>query len=166
MVKLLRLIRNQESLRHATYYLNELMENNKVVRIDQLMYSTPEKAFEGVNLDDIFPIIRKLTASTNRIIEVDIFRRTINLELNLSYSKYFYAALIGVHAKELGLYRINNLVSALPIEFKNLQVICRSVCQESFSNSENIKKIREIIWITDSVVNEVLHQWKWLLKQE
>lgn len=155
-----------KSLRHATYYLNELMENNKVVRIDQLMYSTPEKAFEGVNLDDVFPIIQKLTASTNRIIEVDIFRRTINLELNLSYSKYFYAALIGVNAKELGLYRINNLVSAIPIEFKNLQVICRSICQASFSNSENIKKIREIIWITDSVVNKVLYQWKWLLKQE
>ncbi len=155
-----------KSLGHATYYLNELMENNKVVRIDQLMYSTPEKAFKGVNLDDIFPVIRKISASTNRIIEVDIFRRTINLELNLSYSKYFYAALIGVNVKELGLYRINNLIGAIPIEFKNLQAICRYTCQTSLSNSENVKKIREIVWITDSVVNEVLHRWKWLLKQD
>ncbi len=112
-----------------------------------------------------FQLLRKLTSSTNRIIEVDIFRRTINLELNLSYSKYFYAALVGVNVKELGLYRVNNLISAIPIEFKNLQVICRSTCQPSLSNNENIRRMREIIWLTDSVANDVLHQWKLLLKK-
>lgn len=141
------------------------MEENKVVRIDQLMYSTPEKAFKDVDFDQILPIIRKLSASTSRVIEVDIFRETINRELNLSYSKYFYAALIGINVKELGLYKINNLISVKPIEFKNLQAICRSTCQTALSNSENIRRMREIIWITDSVINEALHQWKWLLKQ-
>ncbi len=154
-----------KSVNHAGYILSGLMEENKVVRVDQLMYSTPEKAFKDVNLDAVFPVIRKLTSSTNRIIEVDIFRRTINLELNLSYSKYFYAALIGVNVKELGLYRVNNLISIRPIELKSLQAICKSTCQVGLSNSENVSRMREIIWITDSVVNEALHQWKWLLKK-
>jgi hypothetical protein len=142
------------------------MENNKVVRIDKLMYSTPEKAFKDVNLDDIFPLIRKITTSTNKIIEADIFRMTINLELNLSYSKYFYASLIGVNIKELGLYRSNNLISAVPIKLKSIQDICRFTCQTNHNNNENIKKMREIIWITDSVASSTLHQWKQLLKQD
>jgi len=83
----------------------------------------------------------------------------------VSYSKYFYAALVRVYANDLGLYRANNLVDKKPIEFRNIQVICRTVCKQSFSNSENIRKIREIIWLTDSVANDTLHQWKWLLKQ-
>jgi hypothetical protein len=152
------------SLNHVGYYLNELMENNKVVRIDKLMYSTPEKAFKNVNLDDIFPLIRKLTESTDKIIEADIFRITINLELNLSYSKYFYASLIGVNIKELGLYRNNNLISAVPIKFKNIQTICRFTCQTNRNNNENIKKMKDVIWITDSVVSSALRQWKQLLK--
>jgi hypothetical protein len=154
-----------KSLNHASYYLNELMEENKVVRIDQLMYSTPEKAFKDVNFDEILPIIRKLIATTSRIIEVDVFREAINRELNLSYSKYFYSALIGTKVKEFGLHRINNLVDTKPIEFKNLQDICRSVCLPSLSNSENIRQIREMVWITNSVVNDAFRQWKWLLKQ-
>ena len=81
-----------KSLNHAGYYLNELMEKNKVVRIDNLMYSTPEKAFKDINLDEILSIIKKLMHSTNKIVEADVFRKFVNRELNLSYSKYFYAA--------------------------------------------------------------------------
>ena len=86
------------------------MEENKVVRIDNLMYSTPKKAFKDINLDEILSIIKKLMHSSNKIVEADVFRMHINRELNLSYSKYFYAALVGFNLKELGWYRINNFI--------------------------------------------------------
>ncbi|MFK5949091.1 MAG: hypothetical protein QM500_10040, partial [Methylococcales bacterium] len=90
-----------KSLNHAGYYLNELMEKNKVVQIDNLMYSTPEKAFKDINSDEILSIIKKLMHSTNKIVKADVFRKFVNRELNLSYSKYFYAALVGLNLKEL-----------------------------------------------------------------
>jgi len=59
------------------YYLNELMEENKVVRIDNLMYSTPEKAFKDIKSDEILSIIKKLMYSTNKIVEADVFRKYV-----------------------------------------------------------------------------------------
>ena len=154
-----------KSLNHAGYYLNELMENNKVVRIDNLMYSTPEKAFKGINSSEILSIIKKLMHSTKKIVEADVFRMHINRELNLSYSKYFYAALVGLNLKELGWYRTNNFISNTRLEYKNLLNVYKSVCQQSLSNAENILRVREVLWLTDSVATNALQQWKWLLKQ-
>jgi len=155
-----------KSLNHATYYLNELMEENKVVRIDNLMYSTPEKAFKDIDSDEILSIIKKIMYSTNKIVEADVFRQYVNRELNLSYSKYFYVALVGLNLKVLGWYRTNNFVSNTPLDYKNLLHVYKSVCQESLSNAENILRVREILWLTDSVTSNALQQWKWLLKQE
>lgn len=154
-----------KSLNHAGYYLNELMEKNKVVRIDNLMYSTPEKAFKDINSDEILSIIKKLMHSTNKIVEADVFRKFVNRELNLSYSKYFYAALVGLNLKELSWYRTNNFISNTPLEYKNLLHVYKSVCQQSLSNAVNISRVKEILWLTDSVAANTLQQWKWLLKQ-
>ena len=66
-----------KSSQHARYYLNELMEKNKVVRIDNLMYSTPEKAFKDIKSDEILSIIKKLMYSTNKIVEADVFRKYV-----------------------------------------------------------------------------------------
>ena len=66
-----------KSTRHARYYINELMEKNKVVRIDNLMYSTPEKAFKDIKSDEILSIIKKLMYSTNKIVEADVFRKYV-----------------------------------------------------------------------------------------
>lgn len=154
-----------KSLNHAGYYLNELMEKNKVVRIDNLMYSTPEKAFKDINSDEILSIIKKLMHSTNKIVEADVFRKFVNRELNLSYSKYFYAALVGLNLKELSWYRTNNFISNNPLEYKNLLHVYKSVCQQSLSNAVNISRVKEILWLTDSVAANTLQQWKWLLKQ-
>jgi hypothetical protein len=158
-------ILRSKSLNHASYYLNELMEENKVVRIDNQMFSTPEKAFKDINSDEILSIIKKLMYSTNKIVEADVFRKYVNRELNLSYSKYFYAALVGLNLKELGWHRTNNFISNTPLEYKNLLHVYKSVCQQSLSNAVNISRVKEILWLTDSVAANTLQQWKWLLKQ-
>lgn len=155
-----------KSLNHAGYYLNELMEENKVVRIDNQMFTTPEKAFKDINSDEILSIIKKIMHSTNKIVEADVFRKYVNRELNLSYSKYFYVALVSLNLKELSWHRINNFVSNTPLDYKNLLHVHKSVCQQYLSNAENILRVREILWLTDSVAENALHQWKWLVRQE
>lgn len=155
-----------KSINHASYYLNELMDKNKVVRIDNIMYTTPEKAFKNINSDEILYFIRKIMHSTNKVVEVDIFRKNVNRELNLSYSKYFYSALIGFNLKDLGWYKNNNFVSNAPLKYKNLLHVYKSVCHKYLSNSENILEAKKILWLTDAVATNALHQWKCFLKKE
>ncbi len=135
-----------KSVNHAGYILSGLMEENRVVRIDNLMYSTPGKAFKDINSDEILSIIKKIMHSTNKIVEADVFRHHVNRELNLSYSKYFYAALVGFNLQELGWHRTNNFISNTCLDYKNLLHVYKSVCQQSLSNTENILRVREILW--------------------
>jgi len=93
------------------------------------------------------------------------FGNMLYRELNLSYSKYFYAALVGFNLKDLGWHRTNNFISNTSLDYKNLLHVYKPVCQQSLSNAENILRVREIIWLTDSVAANTLQQWKWVLKQ-
>ncbi|NOQ94400.1 MAG: hypothetical protein GQ547_07180 [Methylophaga sp.] len=155
-----------KSLGHAGYYVDELMKTNKVIRIDKMMYSTPEKAFKDIDSGKILSLVKRLMQTTEKIVEADIFRQYVNRELNLSYSKYFYVALIAINLDELGWYRSNNLISNTLIEYKNLLHIYKTVCLESVSNSENLKKVQDVLWISNSVASNVLHQWQWQMKSE
>jgi hypothetical protein len=38
-----------KSIAHAAFYINNLMEEGKVVRVDNMVYTTPEKAFSNMD---------------------------------------------------------------------------------------------------------------------
>ncbi|MBU0656177.1 MAG: hypothetical protein KJ914_13735 [Gammaproteobacteria bacterium] len=152
-----------KSLDHASYYLNVLMDEGKVVRVDQLMYTIPEKAFKNINQDKVLSFIGMIVNSTNLVIESDIIREKANLEFDLSYSKYFYSALIGTNLASLGCYRVNNLICSKGFKYRSMRDICREVCNVNYSTAENIKKIREIVWITSPVAESALSQWRLLI---
>ncbi len=88
----------------------------------------------------------------------------VNLELNLSHSKYIYAALANTHLKEFGWHRHNTLFSKNPIPYKNLLDASRQLCDLSFSNKENTEFLKKAIWLTDAVVSPLVHQWRIHLK--
>jgi hypothetical protein len=115
-----------KSTNHATFLLSNLMEEGKVVRVDKMVYTTPEKAFNNMDTKAIMQVIQDIIGSaSNIIVEADVFREYINMELNLSYSKYIYMALVKTQLKELGWHRNNTLFSKKPIPYKNLLDICK-----------------------------------------
>lgn len=150
-----------KSTNHAAFYLNTLMEEGKVVRVDKMVYTTPEKAFSNIDTQAIMRVIQDIMSISNIIVEADIFREYVNMELNLSYSKYIYVALVKNQLKELGLYRSNTLFSKNPIPYKSLAEIYNQVCNPEFSNNENVKILQQTVWITDSVAANAIQWWKW-----
>jgi hypothetical protein len=155
-----------KSLGHAGFYINNLMEEGKVVRVDQLVYTTPEKAFGSMDTNSIMQVIKDVMAISNVIVEADIFREYANMELNLSYSKYIYVALVKTQLKELGWYRNNNLFSKKPIPFKNLMDMCKKLCNPELPRSENAKILHQAAWLTDAVTSDAIQQWKWQMNRE
>jgi hypothetical protein len=149
-----------KSLGHASFYLNNLREEGKVVRVDKMVYTTPEKAFSNIDTNAAMQVIREILNVKDVIVEADVFREYVNMELNLSYSKYIYAALVNTHLKELGWYRHNMLFSKYPIPYKNLLDMCKQLCNPKLSNGENTKILQDAVWLSNAVTTAVIQQWR------
>ena len=153
-----------KSANHATFLLNGLMEEGKVIRVDHLVYTTPEKAFSKIDVDAVMQIIKDIV-NVGKVVEADVFREYVNIELNLSYSKYIYAALIRTKLNELGWYRNGTLFGKYPIPYNSLVDMCRQLCKTELSNSENAKALQQNVWLTHSVTLDAIQQWKWQMNQ-
>ncbi len=149
-----------KSLGHAGFYISNLMQEGKVVRVDKMVYTTTEKAFSNIDTDAVMQVIREILNVENVIVEADVFREYVNMELNLSYSKYIYAALLNTQLKELGLYRHNTLFSKSPIPYKNLLDMCKQLCNPKLPNDENTKILQQAVWLSDAVTASVIQQWR------
>jgi hypothetical protein len=150
-----------KSLGHAGFYINTLMEEGKIVRVDNMVYTTPEKAFVNMNAKAIMQVIQDIMSTSNIIVEADVFREYVNMELNLSYSKHIYVALVKNQLKELTWYRNSTLFSKNPIPYKNLLDMCKQICTPGLSNNENAKALQRAVWLTDNMTLDTIRQWKW-----
>lgn len=154
-----------KSTNHATFYLSTLIEEGKVVRVDHLVYTTPEKAFSKIDVDAVMRIIERVMNAKDTIVDADVFREYVNIELNLSYSKYIYAALVRTKLNELGWYRSGTLFSKTSIPYKSLADMYDQLCNANLSNSENIQNVQKVAWLTDAVAANALQWWKFQRKQ-
>ncbi|MDX8400409.1 MAG: hypothetical protein R8K20_09205 [Gallionellaceae bacterium] len=149
-----------KSINHASFYLDHLMEEGKVVRVDKMVYTTPENAFKNIDSKAVMQVVQEILNIKNVIVEADVFREYINMELNLSYSKYIYAALVSTQLKELGWFRHRTLFSKTLIPYKNLLDMCKQLCNPDLTNDENTKILQEAVWLSDAVTASVIQQWK------
>ena len=149
-----------KSTKHASFYIHNLMEEGKVVRVDKMVYTTPEKAFKDLDVKAIMQVIKDIMSKSNIIVEADVFREHVNMDLNLSFSKYIYAALVRSQIKELSWYRIGNLFSKKTIPYNSLVNMCNKLCNPELSNSQNVKIIQKAVWLTDVVASYTIQQWK------
>lgn len=149
-----------KSAHHAYFYLKNLRDEGKVVRVDKVVYTTPEKAFIGMDINGIMKIIHEILDIPNTIVEADVFREYVNLELNLSYSKYMYAALVNAQLETLGWYRQGTLFCKSQIPYRSLIDMCKQLCDPVLSNDENIEILKRNVWLSDAVAASVLQQWR------
>ncbi len=149
-----------KSINHAACHLAVMQNEGKAVRVDEIMYTIPEKAFKDVDQTAIMHVIKSIMALSDRIVESDVFREQVNRELNLSYAKYFYAALVKTQAKTLGWHNKHNLFSTKPIPYSCLFDVCKVQCRLPLSPKENVKRICELVWLTDSVAERAVYSWK------
>ena len=149
-----------KSAGHAGFYISNLMEEGKVVRVDKMVYTTPEKAFSIIDTNAIMQVVRETLDVKDIIVEADIFREYVNMELNFGYSKYFYAALVSTQLEELGWHRNNMLFSKSPIPYRNLVDMCKRLCDPKLTTTENAKILQHAVWLTDAVVASAIQQWR------
>lgn len=149
-----------KSIAHAGFYLDILINSSKVVRIDNMVYTTPEKAFANIDVEEIMRIVENIMDNSQNIVEADVFREYINIELDLSYSKYIYAALVKTKIISKGWYCNNMLFSKNLMPYKSLADMCDKVCRVDYDTHQNVEIVQSVVWITDTVAISAVRSWK------
>ncbi|HAU1275979.1 TPA: hypothetical protein F8R88_15345, partial [Legionella pneumophila] len=149
-----------KSLKHANFYLDLMLNEGSVIRINYMTYSTPDKIFGNMDLTQIIFHLEQFIDNTDQIIESGILEQVINKKLNLSYSKFFYSAVVSKICEKNNWYKHNNLVSSKSFSYQNITEILKSNFNSSLSDKQNIEKIKEIILITDEVLERGIYNLK------
>lgn len=147
-----------KSVSHAAYYLDQLMNAGEVVRIDSRLYSTPDVAYQGVNLKRILHVLHELIDNTDKPIDYSYFEYLLNEELNEDYSMYFYSSIARKYADERGWHRRQNLFSNEEIIFTSTSDVAVWVCNPKDSIEHQIACFKKEVYITDERAKRVIYQ--------
>lgn len=142
------------------YTIQSLQQEERIVRVDQKLYTTPEKVFQSIDKHNVLSEINKIIQSTSRIIESDVFRETINSTFNYSYSKYFYASLASLYQKRFSWHCKNQLFCKKPFLHKSMSEIMDEICKLQLGQEENMLEVQKLIWLTKQTASSAFHNWK------
>jgi DNA phosphorothioation-dependent restriction protein DptH len=146
-------IRSQ-SLGHASFYLDKLLTDGDIVRIDESHYSHMDNAFVGVDIESTLSLAFTFIESENRIIEGEKVQSHLNRYLDKEYNKYFYISLLKAHSAAFGkqYHFIQNLISNTEIEYTGLSDICREALDNSITRETAFILAKEKLCVHDQVL--------------
>lgn len=152
-------IRSQ-SLGHASFYLDKLLTDGDIVRIDETHYAHIDNAFTNVDIEETLSLAIEYIDKETRIIEGEKIQSHLNRHLDKEYNKYFYISLLKAHASSFGKHYhfIQNLVSSSQIEYSGLADICREALSVSSTSAEALNYAKEKVCIHEHVLKRCFDQ--------
>ena len=114
---------------HAAFYLNELMDMGKVVRISAHEYALAENAFKDINIKDILAEIMNILTYYKKPVEVGVIAEKINVKWHFTYPKAWYLHLIKNQSKLMGLeiFTFHNLISLSDIDDQSIHKVIKAL---------------------------------------
>lgn len=152
-------IRSQ-SLGHASFYLDKLLTDGDIVRIDETHYAHIDNAFTNVDIEGTLSLAIEYIDKETRIIEGEKIQSHLNKHLDNEYNKYFYISLLKAHASSFGKHYhfIQNLVSSSQIKYTGLADICREALSVSSTCAEALSTAKEKVCIHEHVLKRCFDQ--------
>ncbi len=169
--KSLTLIEIAQCTRSRNQYLTFMMIQNlqqdgKVVRVDQMLYTIPDRAFDSIDQNMILENINNIIESSSRIVESDVFREQINMKFNYSYSKYFYASLAFINQKGFSWHCTNQFFCKKPFSYRSMIEIMDEFCSIELDQEKNMEKVQKIIWLTRRKASSAYYNWRFKKRSE
>jgi hypothetical protein len=152
------------SIGHASYYLDEMMSDERIVQVDRMLYTTPEIAYKEIDLPRYIAGINEILLREHRPVDPSIFQHKLNNDFNETYSKYFYSSIAKNNYQKNNWHRKQNLYSLHDIECNNLTDAINKHCKSDFDANTNYKKLSEFIAITRESAQVSIENWKKTLK--
>ncbi|EID7696947.1 hypothetical protein H4F28_18185, partial [Vibrio alginolyticus] len=147
------------SVNHASFYINELVTEGKLVRIDLTHYTTPEYAFEGAPIKEIMDISVRYIKYSDRPIEIGMIANKCNALLHLEKPKVWYLSMLRQFAKNFGLelYTYHNLISNKPLDGLSIHSILKPAMQITDERSELVDIVKKKIDVEESAIHAAIH---------
>lgn len=148
-----------KSLYHASVYLDNLMNANKVVQVEKSYYTIPEIAWNNLPIAEIVYEIDMLLYSENRPVEVSVIQYYLNAHFNYNFSRYFYSSIARYYSKEKSWYRSRTFYCINPIEFNGIFDAFNYYCNPKSDIDKNIQNLCENVAVTSEIANLYFRQW-------
>ncbi|MCY1360121.1 hypothetical protein D9M69_467320 [compost metagenome] len=148
------------SLRHASLYINEMSLANQIVQVDRMLYTTPELAYENIDLDAMRQAIESVLRRHNKPVDPSVIQAELNLRQGETYSKYFYGSLARYFAQLEHWHRRQSLFAMQPISFASLTEAINMLCGTDASMELNVATLRQHIAITEEAAKVSIYNWK------
>jgi len=152
-------IRSQ-TMGHAAFYLDKLLIEGVIVRIDENHYAHKDNAFNDIDIDSVLKTAFKYIDDEQRIIEGEKLQTYLNRSLENEFNKYFYLSLLKGFSAQYGrkYYFVQNLISKEPIKYSGLAGLCREALENSATKVEAIELMEAKICVHEHVLKRCLHQ--------
>lgn len=147
------------SVNHASFYINELIDQGTLVRVDYTHYATPEYAFKDAPLETVFSIAKNVVGQALRPVEIGIIVEKCNAKLHLSKTKAWYMSLIKIYCKKHSVewYFYHNLVSMVPINNTSIQTVVRDFMGAVDSDDELFKAVYKRIKASRNTIKNAIN---------
>lgn len=148
------------SLGHASFYLDKMMNDGQVVQVYRKLYTTPELAYADIDLPSYIDGIQDILFNAQKPVDTSIFQNILNEHLHATYSKYFYSSIARTYFQQNKWYRKQNLYSLYEIKYKSLTDAINIHCQSELNISSNVKKLNKHIAITKEAAQASIRNWQ------
>lgn len=148
------------SSRHAMVYLKELMDANQVVQVDRMLYTTPERAYENIDLNAMRRTIESVLRRHDKPVDPSIIQHELNALHGEAYSKYFYSSLARYFAQLGHWQRRHSLFALQPISFSSLTDAIDTLCRTEDSVEQNFASLHPHIAINEEAARVSIYNWK------
>lgn len=133
------------SANHASFYLNELMNNGDVVRVSALEYTTPAKAYNGIDIMKLYQDIITYLQSVEKFVDIGIVTEKLNLKYHFNYPKAWYLHLVKTVSKTdcaQYIYSFHNLIS-LDEAVRNVTI--HQIIRDNFQDFTDFGEIYRVV---------------------
>lgn len=148
------------SLRHAMFYLKQLMDTNQVVQIDRMLYTTSDNAYKNIDLSAMQHTIESVLQRHDKPVDPSIIQHELNALQGEAYSKYFYSSLARYFAQLGHWERRHSLFALQPISFGSLTDAIDKLCNTEDSVEKNFASLSLHIAISEEAARISIYNWK------
>jgi predicted transcriptional regulator len=148
------------SLRHAMFYLKQLMDANQVVQVDRMLYTTSEHAYKNIDMDAMRRTIESVLRHHDKPVDPSIIQHELNALQGEAYSKYFYSSLARYFAQLGHWQRRHSLFALRPISFGSLTDAIDTLCKTEDSVDQNFASLSLHIAISEEAARVSIYNWK------
>jgi len=147
-------IHSQSEL-HALVYINELLSDGRIVRMENGNFAAPSIAFSDMDVGNVLEIIRSVLNGDPRVHHMGVLSSQVNRAAGLNITPRFCKSLVAAFAKREHWHRRGYLVASRPFKWSGLSEVVREA--PDMQGEDLIAWVQQKVCATRDAVKRAVH---------